>query len=81
MRAELSPAEAQAFAERRFDQQHRVWREVAMDETECPAPFWPTRLSALTLGYSQDRWPDGTVEGTSGAVYENGHLYVWSNSR
>lgn len=81
MRAELSPAEAQAFARRHFDQQHRVRREVAMNETMCPAPFWPTRFGALTSGYLQDRWPDGTVEGTTGAVYENGYLYFWSNTR
>jgi hypothetical protein len=81
MRAELSVREARAFAEAHFEPRHRIPREVSMEETNCRAAFWPTSFDALTLGYSQDRWPDGTVEGTTGAVYEKGYLYFWSNAR
>jgi hypothetical protein len=81
MRAELSPREARAFTEAHFEPRQRIAREVSIEETLCPAPFWPPSISALTLGYSQDVRPDGIVDGTTGAVYENGYLYFWANDQ
>jgi len=81
MRAELSPREARAFAEAHFEPRQRIAREVSIEETLCPAPFWPPSFSALTLGYSQDVRPGGIVDGTTGAVYENGYLYFWANDQ
>ena len=80
MRLELSPAEAREFVEARFDPQQRIPRTVAMEETHCPADFWPTSFGARTLGYSQQRRDDGAIEGTTGTVYEDGYLYFWANT-
>lgn len=80
MRVELSPAEAREFVEDHFEPKHRIARAVAMEEPHCPADFRRTSVGARTLGYSRQRRDDGSIEGTSGAIYENGYLYFWANT-
>ena len=80
MRAALSPEEAGEFVENQFGAKEHVARTVPMDQTMCPAPFWPRWFTASTLGYSVEYLPNGDVEGSTGAVYENGYLYFWSNT-
>ncbi len=80
MRAELTPSEAQDFVARFFGPEERVEHPVPMHQTLCPAPFWPNSFRSNTMGLKIEYWPDGWVEGSTGAVYENGFLYFWSNT-
>lgn len=80
IRAELSPEEAKDFVRAMFEPKQRIVLPVPMERTMCPTSFWPNDFSALTMGYVEYHWPDGTVEGSTGAVYENGYIYFWSNT-
>jgi hypothetical protein len=80
IRAELSPEEAKDFVRAMFEPKQRIALPVPMERTICPTSFWPNDFSALTMGYVAYHWPDGTVEGSTGAVYENGYIYFWSNT-
>src|SRR5678815_2323761 len=70
MRVALAPEEADKFVSSMFEPSDRVVRTVPMDQTMCPAPFWPESFTATTTAYSADYWPNGMVEGSSGAVYQ-----------
>jgi hypothetical protein len=79
MRAALTPEEADKFVRAMFEPDERAVRPVPMHQTMCPASFWPDTFTANTTAYTVDYWPNGLVEGSSGAVYQKGYLYFWSN--
>jgi len=79
MRVPLSRSEAASFVERQFEKDEIIRRSVPIEQGRlCPAKFWPGSFSSKTLAYSETRWSNGMVEGSTGAVYENGSLYFWS---
>lgn len=78
MRVPVTQAEAAAFAEKQFEKDELLARPVPVDQGLCPAKFWPRRFNTKTLAYAETRWPNGMVEGSSGAVYEQGYLYYWA---
>lgn len=78
MRVPLSRAEAASFVERQFRKEEALRRSVPIEQGLCPAKFWPRSFSSSALAYSETRWPNGMVEGSSGAVYEGGNFYFWS---
>jgi len=78
MRVPITQAEAAAFAERQFEKDELLARSVPVDQGLCPAQFWPARFHTKTLAYSETRWRNGMVEGSSGAVYEQEYLYFWA---
>ena len=78
MRVKLSPEEADDFVRRQFDAKDRIVRPVPIDQGLCPASFWPKTFSHQTRGYTETRWSNGMVEGSTGAVYEQDVLYFWS---
>lgn len=80
MRAALSPEEMENFVSDAFSRADRVARPVSMDETKCPAAFWPRNFAEPTIGYAAD-YAANPLEGSRGAVYQNGYLYFWSNAR
>jgi hypothetical protein len=75
MRAELTRSEAADFVARSFATEDRVSQPVPMAETMCPEPFWPSTFRSNTVGLKID------YEGSTGAVYESGFLYFWSNTK
>jgi hypothetical protein len=81
MRAGLTRSEAADFVARSFAPKDQVSQPVPMAETMCPEPFWPSTFRSNTLGLKIDYWPNGWIEGSTGAVYENGFLYFWSNTK
>jgi len=81
MRVELSRTEADNFIRRRFDPGERIARPVPIDQSLCPAPFWPKDFAKPTLGYEEHRRPNGMVRGSTGAVYDRGFIYFWSWER
>lgn len=80
MRVALSPEEAEQFVSKQFDPDDRIVRPVPMEQTMCPTAFWPKSFDTETTAYSVEQWPDGMIEGSSGAVNENGYLYFWANT-
>jgi hypothetical protein len=80
MRVELTSDEARAFVDRSFAPEDRVSRPVPVRETMCPARFWPSTFRSGTRGLKIDHWPNGQIEGSTGAIYEDGFLYFWSNT-
>lgn len=78
LRVELSPEEADDFLGRQFDTRDLIVRPVPTDQGLCPASFWPTTFRNQTRGYTETRWSNGMIEGSTGAVYERGTLYFWS---
>ena len=80
MRAELTPSEAADFVAQSFAMEDRVSQPVPMAQTMCPAAFWPSGFESRTLGLKTDYLPSGGIEGSTGAVYENGFLFFWSNT-
>lgn len=82
MRVELSPGEARDFAVSYFPIEERVSLDVPRNAELCPADFWPPRLSEKTLGFNGHLWQGEFVDGSlgsTGAVYQDGYLYFWSN--
>lgn len=80
MRVALSPEEAEKFVSKMFVLDARIARPVPMEQTMCPAAFWPRSFATATTAYSVEHWPGGMIEGSSGAVYQNGYVYFWSNT-
>lgn len=78
MRVELSPKEADDFVRRWFDAKDLIAHPVPTDQGLCPASFWPKTFRNPTHGYKETRWSNGMIEGSTGAVYEQGALYFWS---
>jgi len=83
MRVELTPVEARDFVAKHFAPEQTVPTAVPRDAKLCPAPFWPERFVEKTLGV------DGQLRkakrkmgshGSSGAIYQDGYLYFWSNN-
>jgi hypothetical protein len=79
MRVALSPGEAERFVSGSFEEADRVARSVPMDKTRCPAAFWPRRFTEPTMAYAADD-PSNPLQGARGAVYQDGYVYLWSNS-
>lgn len=83
MRVAMSPREAEAYVNANFAPKDHVARAVPMEQALCPAAFWPENFAAPTMGHSENRFEgqfaSGTVQGSSGAAYQNGYLYFWSN--
>ena len=80
LRAAMTEAEARSFVNGSFAHEDQVARVVPMEQTQCPASFWPGRFKNRTMGLRIDHWPNGMIEGSDGAVYEDGYLYFWSNT-
>jgi hypothetical protein len=83
MRVELTPEEARDFVAKRFAPEQTAPVAVPGDAKLCPAPFWPERFVEKTLGFDgrvrKGEMRDGGL-GSSGAVYQDGNLYFWSNN-
>lgn len=83
MRVRLTAEEAMSFVSGMFEPVSSTeGTEVDMFETRCEAAFWPTKFDVRAMAYESD-WsppPYRWKVGTSGAVYQNGYLYFWSNS-
>jgi len=83
IRVRLTPEEAETFVSTRFSNISRTTRPVLdMEHTRCDAPFWPEGFQTRTLAYEIEAKPPSFsyYGGSSGAIYENGYLYFWSNS-
>lgn len=83
MKVRLTPEEADNFVSRLFSPNSRNAKAgVEMKQTRCDAAFWPERFQSQALAYEVEMTPPPASysEGSSGAVYDDGYLYFWSNS-
>ena len=80
MSVSLTEAEARRFVSSRFAEHERIHLAVPIEETRCPAQFWPTEFNAKTLGLKQELspGPGSYVTYSSGAIYQDGNLYYWA---
>ncbi len=83
MRVELTPDEARDFVAAHFTSEQTDPVDVPRDAMLCPALFWPERFAERTLGFEGKLWDGELITGSlgsSGAVYQDGYLYFWSNN-
>jgi hypothetical protein len=79
LRVALSQEETDAFLRKMFETGRGTERVVPQYEMKCPASFWPESFQTATVAYSAEVMDNGSIDGSSGAIYENGILYFWSN--
>lgn len=78
MKVPLTKVEAREFVRDRFDADERISHEMSVTEARCPAQFWPADFHQPVLAFRREMEANGYAGYSSGAVFQDGHLYYWA---